>query len=54
LRIASRASWPAIAPQVQSIPPLATLADLLQHIKTVDTRSTLFVAFPENNQGQDQ
>jgi hypothetical protein len=54
LRIASRASWPAIAPQVQSIPPLATLADLLQHIKTVDTRSTLFVAFLENNQGQDQ
>jgi hypothetical protein len=43
-----------MAPQVQSIQPLATLADLLQHIKTVDTRSTFFVAFLENNAGQDQ
>jgi hypothetical protein len=54
LRIASRASWPTMAPPLQSIPPLFTLADLLQHIKTVDTASTLFVAFPENNSGQDQ
>jgi hypothetical protein len=34
--------------------PLATLADLLHHIKTVDTPSTLFVTFLENNPGQDQ
>jgi hypothetical protein len=43
-----------MAPLLQSIQPLATLADLLQHIKTVDTASTLFAAFPENNPGQDQ
>jgi hypothetical protein len=43
-----------MAPPVQSIQPRATLADLLQHIKTVDTRSTLFVVFLENKPGQDQ
>jgi hypothetical protein len=43
-----------MAPPLQSIQPLTTLADFTHHFKTLAAPSTLFVAFLENNPGQDQ